>query len=59
MMGRMRSRLEALDRLAEFYATYLAEDGQDGTNFDCRVLDAIKAIEVAPTPSSRRPDPKE
>jgi len=39
------SRPEKLDMLKKFFLNSLAEDPQDGTEFDCDILDAIESLE--------------
>jgi len=39
------SRVEKLDMLKKFFLNSLVEDPQDGTEFDCDVLDAIESLE--------------
>jgi len=38
-------RVEKLKRLKQYFLHHLVEDPQDGTCFDCMVLDAIEALE--------------
>ena len=38
------NRQEVLQELKRYYCAELAEDKQDGTNFDCAVLDAIDKV---------------
>lgn len=52
--------MDAIERLAalkKYYSEFLAEDKQDGTSFDCLVLDAID--ELASRISVSRPYSKE
>lgn len=37
---------ERIQKLIEYYCTFLCEDPQDGTRFDSSVIDALKKIEV-------------
>lgn len=39
------SRPEKLNMLKKFFINSLAEDPQNGTEFDCDVLDAIESLE--------------
>lgn len=40
-----RNRAEKVQNLIEYFCRNLAEDPQDGTEFDCDVLDALEAVE--------------
>jgi len=47
-MGRFHERLERLQKiktLRQYFLKNLVEDPQDGTKFDCVVLDAFKELE--------------
>ena len=39
------SRPEKLNMLKKFFINSLAEDPEDGTEFDCDVIDAIESLE--------------
>lgn len=39
------TRKRRLEMLRLYFLNLLVEDGQDGTGFDCDVLDAIEALE--------------
>lgn len=39
------TRLERLDKLKKYFLHELVEDSNDGTNFDCSVLDAFEFLE--------------
>jgi hypothetical protein len=41
------NRIEVLQELKRYYSAELAEDKQDGTNFDCAVLDALDSLIAA------------
>ena len=41
------NRIEVLQALKRYYSSELAEDKQDGTNFDCAVLDALDNLITA------------
>jgi len=38
-------RQERLERLKQYYLRYLVEDPQDGTTFDCAILDFLRDME--------------
>lgn len=38
------TREERIDMFEQYYLRVLCEDGQDGTEFDCAVLDALKTL---------------
>ena len=40
----MVDKIKILEELKRYYSVELAEDKQDGTSFDCKVLDAIDGI---------------
>lgn len=40
-----RNRAEKVQNLIEYFCRNLAEDPQDGTEFDCDVIDALEAVE--------------
>ncbi len=40
-----RSRAKTTRKLIEYFCRTLAEDPQDGTEFDCDIIDALEAVE--------------
>lgn len=40
------SRKDKLEVLKQYYLQFMVEDWQDGTDFDCDVLDAIESLQI-------------